>query len=168
MQNMATTAHPVRIRRAERGDAPALLRMVAALAEHHGDIATLTPRALERDLFGPSACASALLALNGTDAVGYAVLSSSPRLHSGRRVMEVHHLFVDSAHRGTGVGRRLMAAAVVEARRQDCGELEVGTDAENARAQAIYGSLGFAPRSPRGPRFALSLPAAGTLPEGWI
>jgi GNAT superfamily N-acetyltransferase len=148
MQNLETRVYPVRIRRAERGDAPALLRMVTALAAHHGDIATLTPHALERDLFGASACASALLALSGADAVGYAVLSSSPRLHSGHRVMEVHHLFVDSAHRGSGIGRRLMAAAVVEARRQDCGVLEVGTHA--------------------GPRFALSLPAAGALPEGWI
>ncbi len=168
MQDVDTVARQVRIRRAERGDAPCLLRMVAALAAHNGDNETVTPQALERDLFGPSACASALLAVCGGDAVGYAVLCSFPRLHFGCRVMELHHLFVDSPHRGAGIGRRLVAAAVGEARRQDCGVLEVSTHADNVRAQAIYGSLGFAPRSARGPRYALALPAAGTLPEGWI
>ncbi|WP_068116665.1 GNAT family N-acetyltransferase [Tropicimonas marinistellae] len=158
----------VSIRRAVRGDIPCLVDMVSALAAYHGDLATVSPQSLERDIFGPGACARALLAERDGAAVGYVALACYPALHFGRRVMEMHHLYVAPAQRGRGVGRHLVAAAVEEARRENCGRITVSTDPDNARAQEIYGSMGFAPQSPGGPRFRLELPETGALPAGWV
>ncbi len=157
-----------RIRAATRQDAPRLLEMIAALSAHHGDHATATLRTLERDLFGPTACSRALVAERDGALVGYALLCPHPHLHFGLRIMDLHHLFVEAAHRGAGIGRHLVAATVAEARRQECGRLTVSTQADNMRAQAIYDALGFERQGAGGPRFRLDLPANGALPEGWV
>lgn len=156
------------IRKAERRDTARLLEMVAALAAHHGDRATVTARSLERDVFGPDACSQALVAEVEGDLAGYALIGAFPHLHFGRRVLELHHLFVDPAQRGAGIGRQLIAATVEEARRQDCGRIMVSTQAENQVAQGIYRSVGFEEQAPRGVRFGMELPGGGALPAGWI
>lgn len=168
MQEIHAGAPVSHIRRAERRDAPRLIEMVAALAAHHGDSATLTPQALERDVFGPSACATLLVADRQGILAGYALLCAAPRLQFGQRVMDLGNLFVDPEQRGNGIGRHLVAACVAEARRQECGRLTVGAHPDNTVAQEIYLSLGFAPQSPSGPRFRLELPSNGALPEGWV
>ncbi|MDV7142942.1 GNAT family N-acetyltransferase [Tropicimonas sp. TH_r6] len=157
-----------RIRGATRRDAPRLLEMIAALAAHHGDRATASLRTLERDLFGPTACSQALLAERQGALAGYALLCPLPHLHFGLRIMDLHHLFVEPAYRGAGIGRHLVAATVAEARRQECGRLTVSTHADNSRAQEIYDALGFERQAPGGPRFRLELPANGALPAGWV
>lgn len=86
----------------------------------------------------------------------------------GKRVMTLHHLYVEEGLRGSGAGRLLIAATVAEARRQECGEIVVGTHPDNFRAQALYQSLGFLPRDSRNPRFQLDLPVDGALPQGWV
>ncbi|SNS75380.1 GNAT family N-acetyltransferase [Tropicimonas sediminicola] len=168
MQDIETDAADTRVRRAERRDGARLIEMVRALARHHGDEATLTPKALERDLFAPGACASALVAERGGEVVGYAVLAVFTHLHWGRRLMEIHHLFVEEAARGAGIGRHLVAAAVAEARRQECGQLLVSTHPDNGVARQIYGAMGFTEHPSTGCRFKLDLPATGALPAGWI
>lgn len=156
------------IRKAERRDAPRLLEMVEALAAHHGDEASPTVHSLERDLFGPRACSQGLLAECDGTVVGYALLSCFPHLQWGRRVMDLNHLFVEAGHRGSGIGRQLVAAAVSEARRQECGQMVVSTHPENSKAQGLYLSLGFNEKPIGGKRFRLELPANGALPAGWI
>lgn len=158
----------LRIRRAERRDAPRLMEMAAALARSHGDAATPSRRSIERDLFGRSACGLALVAERGGRLIGYALLSCVPHPQWGERLMNLNHLYVEEGLRGRGIGRHLVAEAVAEARRQECGRIIVGTHAENLRAQALYQSLGFLPRPDGGPRFGLDLPADGALPAGWV
>lgn len=168
MQDLNSAASTTRIRRAQRRDTPRLIEMVRALAKHHGDEATTTPKALERDLFGAGACAEALVADRDGRLVGYAILGAFPHLQWGRRLMEIHHLFVEEDARGAGIGRHLVAAAVAEARRQDCGQLVVSTHRDNALAQQIYTAMGFAELSTGSPRFGLDLPSSGALPAGWV
>lgn len=158
----------IRIRPVRPTDTPRLLEMIAALAAHHGDAATASARTLNRDLFGPSACARVLVADRAGALLGYSLIGVYPHLHFGRRVMELHHLFVDDTARGAGVGRHLVAAAVEEARRQECNHLVVATHPDNQRAQRIYASLGFQPQASGGPRFRLDLPPSGALPAGWV
>ena len=168
MQNIEAGAPASRIRKAAPADAPRLLDMITALAAHHGDAGTASVRTLDRDLFGRTACATALIAEKAGTAVGYALLCPFPHLHFGLRLMDLHHLFVDPAHRGAGIGRHLVAEAVAEARRQECGRMVVSTNTDNRMAQEIYAMLGFRPQTPGGPRFQLDLPESGALPEGWI
>lgn len=155
------------VRPALRGDIDSLHAMVTALAAHHGDAPRASRATLERDLFGTTACARALLAERRGETAGYAMIHVFPQLQTGTRVMELGHLFVRPEHRGHGLGRRLIAAAVDEARRQQCGRLVVGTRPDNTEAQAIYRGLGFEPAAAPGPRFGLDLPAGG-LPAGWV
>lgn len=157
----------IAIRRAVRADLNRLLEMVSSLAAHHGDVAATSREALESDLFGASACVTGLVAERNGAIAGYALLCILPRVHSGRRQMELHHLFVEPAHRGHGIGRRLIAAAVEQARRGNCGRLMVGTHPDNETAREIYRALGFVPAAASGPRLGLELPA-GQLPAGWV
>ena len=60
----------VLLRRAVPDDAPALADLIGQLAAHHGDQATTDAAALRADLFGPSPCATALVAEDGTSLVG--------------------------------------------------------------------------------------------------
>ncbi|SDI27402.1 GNAT family N-acetyltransferase [Aliiruegeria lutimaris] len=168
MQEISTDTLAVRVRRAERRDIQRLLEMATALAAHHGDVATTSARAIERDLFGTQACAKALVAERDGELAGYALLHSFPQMQWGLRILEINHLFVEDGQRGHGIGRLLVAACVSEARRQECGQMAVSTHPDNARATELYLSLGFQPRETGGTRFRLELPSNGALPEGWI
>jgi ribosomal protein S18 acetylase RimI-like enzyme len=59
------------------------------------------------------------------------------------RVFVLYDLFVDPAARQRGVGRRLMEAAVEEARRRGAASLVLSTAKTNHRAQRLYESLGW-------------------------
>ncbi|WP_165354534.1 GNAT family N-acetyltransferase [Tropicimonas sp. IMCC6043] len=168
VQEISAGAPVTRIRRARSGDAPRLMEMIAALAAHHGDAGTPSLRAIERDLLGRTACGLALVAEHGPELAGYAVLTAMAEPQWGRRRMELTHLFVAPEARGAGIGRQLVAAAVAEARSQDCGRMTVGTHPDNRKAQALYTSLGFTPQASAGKRFQLELPAGGALPAGWV
>ena len=139
------------IRPAIPADLPRLRAMVHALAAHHGDPPACTPQALERDLFGPCAFLTVLIADGG-----YTALHPVAQLHWGLRGIEMHHLFVAPDQRGTGLGRALVAAAVAHARADGAAYLSLGTHPDNHAARAFYARLGFAPRDP-GPRLALRL-----------
>lgn len=59
------------------------------------------------------------------------------------RPVELQRLYVALDSHGRGVGRALMAAAEAEARRGGFATMWLGVWEENARAQALYRSLGF-------------------------
>jgi [ribosomal protein S18]-alanine N-acetyltransferase len=52
-------------------------------------------------------------------------------------------IFVDRRHQGRGVGRRLTAWTVGEARRRGCATIRLSVYASNPAALHLYGSLGF-------------------------
>ena len=137
------------IRPATPDDLDRLVTMVNALSAHHGDPATCTRDALERDLFGPDAFVTVLMA----DA-GYTALYPTAQLHWGVRGLEMHHLFVHPDQRGTGLGKALVLAAVDHAKAQGARYLSLGTHPDNARARAFYTALGFEGIDP-GPRLRL-------------
>jgi ribosomal protein S18 acetylase RimI-like enzyme len=68
--------------------------------------------------------------------LGYSTFSAQPRLN-------VHDLCVLAAHRGHGLGRRLMQAALEAARAAGCSGVTLEVRSDNAVAQGLYRSLGF-------------------------
>jgi GNAT superfamily N-acetyltransferase len=131
--------NPPAIRPATAADIPALLPMIHALAAHHGDPPACTPEALLRDAFGPDPWVTLLLA----EGAGYAALTRQVQLQTGRRGIDLHHLFVSPRSRGTGTGSALVTATCDHARSLGCAVVTVGTDPDNHAAQAFYLARGF-------------------------
>ena len=131
------------IRPATPDDLDRLLAMVHALAAHHGDPAACTRAALERDLFGPDAFLTVLIAEGG-----YTALYPMVSLHWGVRGMEMHHLYVDPARRGSGLGKALVEAAIARTQAEGGRFLALGTHPGNDTARGFYAALGFAPFHP--------------------
>ena len=149
------------IRKAGRADLPGILHMIQELAAHHGDEATVGLAELERDLFAIRPWLTALVADGDSGLMGYAILCPTARVHFGQRGMDVQHLFVKPPFRGTGLGQRLVDAAMDEARAHACSYLAIGTHPDNTRAQKLYVRLGFEPVAPSGTRFRLTLTSQG-------
>ena len=84
------------------------------------------------------------VAADGERLVGFTQLYpfwSSVRM---RRVWVLNDLFVDEGARGQGVARALMEAARAFAASTGAASLELATERDNAPAQALYDSLGYA------------------------
>jgi len=63
-------------------------------------------------------------------------------LHPGRTGV-IDELIVTKSHRGQGMGRRLVSAAIETCRQLGCCELEVSTYKTNTKAKAFYKRCGF-------------------------
>ena len=140
-----------------------VVAMTGRLAAHHGEAATLTAETLQREAFSSTPLVKILVAEDNGVLVGYAALVPTLQLQFGARGMELHHLHVDEAVRGRGVGRALIAAAIERARGVGCGFLTVGTHAGNERARLFYEHCGFEAVATSGhrQRIALGGEAAG-------
>jgi ribosomal protein S18 acetylase RimI-like enzyme len=81
-----------------------------------------------------------------TDGVvaGYVLIGPSIPVPSNRHVLMVHGLAVDPGHRGRGIGRRLVAAAVAEARARGARRLTLRVLAPNTAARRAYEACDFA------------------------
>ena len=60
-----------------------------------------------------------------------------------RGMAEIGSVVVDPAHRGQGLGRRLIAGLMGWARAMDCRQAYLQVDQTNAVANGLYGSMGF-------------------------
>jgi GNAT superfamily N-acetyltransferase len=61
----------------------------------------------------------------------------------GAQRLEIEGVRVASAHRGAGLGRRMIAWAVAEARASGCALVQLTTDKRRTDARRFYESLGF-------------------------
>jgi len=80
-----------------------------------------------------------LVALFAGDAVGYALGNVALTLYANGPVLELQELMVAPEHRGRGIGRRLVGAALERALAAGCTEATVPT----RRARDFYVRLGF-------------------------
>jgi ribosomal protein S18 acetylase RimI-like enzyme len=137
---------------------PESLELRRASAADAGRILPMMRRYYDEDRypFDPARAEAALLALLGDERLGeawlaldrdaplgYVVLCLGWSLeHQGRDAF-VDELFVEPAARGHGVGRRLMHLAVERCRALGVRSLHLEVERTNAKAQALYASLGF-------------------------
>lgn len=137
----------VGIRAATVADVPVLLELVRALAEYEKllDQVTATEEALRETLFGDRRYAEAIIAWEGSQALGFALYFHNYSTFLAKPGIYLEDLFVRPEHRGRGLGRRLLSAVAAIAVERDCGRFEWAVLDWNAPAIAFYQRLGARP-----------------------
>jgi GNAT superfamily N-acetyltransferase len=139
-----------RVRGAEPGDIPALMRLKRLLAEAEDSTHALRAGEAEwrRDGFGPHAGFTAFVAesAGGADAAVIGMATCSRRIITGWNgpVVMLQDLFVEPAHRGHGIARALMARVAALASTLGSPIVELTVRADNP-ARQFYQRSGFTP-----------------------
>ena len=137
------------VRRAQSGDAAALLPLVAeywAFERIGGFTPSATQEQLERLLSSP-ALGAAWMATEAQRPVGYLILVYVFSLEHRGLTAEIDEFFVVAAHRASGVGARLLAEAQAESIRRGCTSISLQIATSNRRAKAFYRRHGYSERS---------------------
>ena len=136
------SAPPFTLRRAERSNAPALLRLVCALA----DFEKLDPpdagaqQRLIEDTFGEKPRIESWLAFadGHAEPVGYAMLLETYSSFLARPTLYLEDVFVLPEFRGIGIGSAFLRHCVALAHERGCGRMEWTCLDWNTRAQRVY------------------------------
>jgi ribosomal protein S18 acetylase RimI-like enzyme len=129
------------VRDATTADAPAVVRLMHEMADYFGETSTATEASILEAL-GDDAC-GALVAERDGEIVGVVAWFFFRSLFNGKRSAWIEDASVAATHRGTGVGRSLLLAALARLRRSDVAEIGIITGLDNERAKHLYRSLGF-------------------------
>jgi GNAT superfamily N-acetyltransferase len=84
------------------------------------------------------------LAFVGGEAVGLAICFLGFSTFAARRLLYIMDYFVQPAHRGRGIGKRLMEAVAARAGELGCCRLTLEVQENNHHARRIYAAAGFA------------------------
>jgi len=136
------------LRPAEPADLPDILRLIRGLAayEHRQHEATATEADLRTLLFGPVPRGHVVLAeVAGQPPVGIAVFNYTISTFAGRTGLFLEDLFVDPAHRGTGIGLALLRHLAARAAVENCNIIEWRVLDWNQAAIDFYQRIGAEP-----------------------
>lgn len=126
-------------------DAEAIADLLDEVDRFYGatDIEARTDRLEQIDiaLWRDHPAARALLAWEGTALVGLASYSFLWPAAGTSRSLYLKELYVTAAHRGQGIGTRLMAELAHIAIAEGCSRVEWTADADNPNARAFYEHL---------------------------
>jgi len=128
---------------------PQCLRLLLAQFGEHSialDEATVE-RGLQQLLLEPS-LGRVVLARDGQEVIGLAVLAFTWTLEHGGRTAWLDELFVLPERRGQGVGRQLLQEALRVAEEAGCIAVELEVESSHSRAANLYAREGFE-RRPR-------------------
>ena len=144
---MSSTPDPPRISAATHADVPLILALIRELADYErmADQVLATEVDIERALFGERPCAEAVVARVGDEAAGFALFFQSFSTFVGRPGLYLEDLYVRPAHRGRGIGRRLLAHLASVAVERGCGRFEWSVLDWNELAIASYRRAGAVP-----------------------
>ena len=133
---------PFTLRRAERRDAPALLRLVCALAgfENLDAPDAEAQQRLIEDTFGEKPRIESWLAFADgcAEPVGYAILLETYSSFLARPTLYLEDVFVLPEFRGIGIGSAFLRHCVALAHERGCGRMEWTCLDWNTRAQRVY------------------------------
>jgi GNAT superfamily N-acetyltransferase len=138
------------IRRAEPADQADLCRLLASqLDEHHIRLDAARLANAVGGVLDVPARGFFLVARDGRLAVGAAYVSFIWALEHGGHAGWLEELYVVPARRESGLGTRLLEAAMDEARNAGCAALDLEIDADHERVRSLYQRHGFTtlPRS---------------------
>lgn len=133
-----------RLRPARAADATALVALIGELAdfERLGHLMQVTPQALVQHLFGEQPAAQAVVAEVADEVVGFALYFTNFSTFLGRPGLYLEDLYVQPAHRGRGLGRRLLTHLAALAVARGCGRFEWSVLDWNRDAIQFYEGMG--------------------------
>jgi GNAT superfamily N-acetyltransferase len=130
-------------------DMPQLVELLGVLFTQEHE---LTPdpvkqrRALELILADPSR-ARIYVARQGGKAIAMAALHFTTSTAEGGKVAGLEDCVVHPEHRRKGIGEKLLSYVLEQAKAEGALRVMLLTDGDNARAQALYRTMGFTPSS---------------------
>ena len=133
------------VRHAEPADVEAVGRLLDAFNREY-DEATPGPQWLAARVRELLAGGDTAVLVGGSGPDGLAVLRLRASLWSGALECYLAELYVVPAHRGQGLGRALLEAAIETARQRGCDHMDLGTSEDDVAARALYERLGFTNR----------------------
>ncbi len=132
------------IRPAIAGDAPALVGLIRELADYEklGHLVQTTPEKLQQHLFGPQPAAEAVVAESGGQVVAFALYFTNFSTFLAQPGLYLEDLYVQPAHRGSGLGQALLKHLAQLAVARDCGRFEWSVLDWNTPAIRFYERMG--------------------------
>lgn len=139
----------VTFRDATAADAAAILGYIRALADIEGlaHEVVATEAQLREALFGPERSTYVTIAEVGGQAVGMALYFYNFSTFLGRRGIYLEDVYIEPAHRGSGIGTRLFAHMAQKVLDMGGGRLNWWVLDDNAPAVAFYDRIGAEPQS---------------------
>jgi ribosomal protein S18 acetylase RimI-like enzyme len=131
---------------ADRGDATAIGRLLHAFNQEYNE-PTPGPDALAERMRALLDGGDTLVLLAGDGPDGVAVLRLRVAIWSTGLECYLAELYVTPGHRGQGLGRALMQAAIREASDRGADTMDIGVDEPDLAARHLYESLGFTNRA---------------------
>ena len=139
---MKTTAHT--LRPATPADLLSIVGLIRELAafEELAHLVVVTPESLAPHLFGERPAAEAVVGEVDGSVVAFALFFSNFSTFLGRPGLYLEDLYVQPAHRGTGLGKALLQHLASLAVSRGCGRFEWSVLDWNERAIGFYQQMG--------------------------
>jgi GNAT superfamily N-acetyltransferase len=137
-------AHHPTLRPATPADVPAIVGLITELAvfEKLEHLVVVTPNSLLPQLFGPRPAAEAVVGEVGGTVVAFALFFHNFSTFLGKPGLYLEDLYVQPAHRGTGLGRALLQHLATLAVERGCGRFEWSVLDWNEHAIRFYEGMG--------------------------
>ncbi len=132
------------LRPARPDDLPAIVGLITELAvfEKLEHLVVVTPESLQPHLFGPKPVAEAVVGEVGGQVVAFALFFTNFSTFLGQPGLYLEDLYVQPAHRGTGLGKALLQHLGALAVERGCGRFEWSVLDWNQRAIDFYKGMG--------------------------
>jgi len=132
------------LRPATPPDLPAIVGLITELAvfEKLEHLVVVTPGSLQPHLFGPRPAAEAVVGEVDGQVVAFALFFTNFSTFLGQPGLYLEDLYVQPAHRGTGLGRALLSHLGALAVQRGCGRFEWSVLDWNQRAIDFYEKMG--------------------------
>ncbi|MDP1902139.1 MAG: GNAT family N-acetyltransferase [Rubrivivax sp.] len=138
------TPTPHTLRPATPADLSAIVGLIRELAEfeHLAHLVVATPESLHPHLFGPRPVAEAVVGEVEGRVVAFALFFTNFSTFLGQPGLYLEDLYVQPAHRGTGLGKALLQHLGALAVERGCGRFEWSVLDWNENAIRFYQSMG--------------------------
>lgn len=135
---------PHTLRPAAPADLPAIVGLITELAvfEKLEHLVVVTPESLQPHLFGPRPVAEAVVGEVEGQVVAFALFFTNFSTFLGRPGLYLEDLYVQPAHRGTGLGKALLRHLGALAVARGCGRFEWTVLDWNESAIRFYERMG--------------------------